>query len=166
MEDARASSRQTVLLSHHQAFTAYGDSPVSGQLAADVTRALDGDRVAAWFWGHEHRGTVYATDITATKYDNVAGYSSTVGHGGVPQLLRFDGRAATTVNEDMVVPGRGGWEFDGRYTVEEDTWALGGYAVLDLDRDHLEVSHFDETGELRHGPTEIAPIAVSAGGRS
>jgi hypothetical protein len=152
-------ARQTVLLSHHQAFTAFGDTTVSGKLAADVTSAL-GDKapVAAWLWGHEHRCTVYETDVTAPDYDRVARYTATVGHGGVPQLLRLDGRPITTVNETLLTPERGGWQFDARYTVDEDTWALGGYAVLSFDHQRLEATFFDETGALRHGPTQIEPV--------
>jgi hypothetical protein len=151
-------SRQTILLSHHQAFTAFGDSNVSGRLAADVGTALNGRRVAAWFWGHEHRGTVYATDITARNYAKLARYAATVGHGGVPQLVSADGRPATTVDETLLATDRGGWEFDGVYTVDEDTWSFGGYAVLSLNGPGAEVSFFDETGQLRHGPTVIEPI--------
>ncbi len=157
-EDAGAGSRQTILLSHHQAFTAFGDSNVSGKLAGDVSSALNGRRVAAWFWGHEHRGTVYATDITARNYESLARYTATVGHGGVPQLVSSDGRPATTVDETVLTAGRGGWEFDGLYTVDEDTWSLGGYAVLSLNREHAEVTFFDETGRLRHGPTVIEAV--------
>jgi hypothetical protein len=153
-----AGSRQTILLSHHQAFTAFGDSNVSGKLAADVSSALNGRRVAAWFWGHEHRGTVYASEITARNYDKLARYTATVGHGGVPQLVSSDGRPATTVDETLLATDRGGWEFDGLYTVDDDTWSLGGYAVLSLNRERAEVTFFDENGQLRHGPTAIEPV--------
>jgi hypothetical protein len=153
-----AESRQTILLSHHQAFTAFGDTNVSGKLAADVSSALNGRRVAAWFWGHEHRGTVYATDIVAQNFDKVARYTATVGHGGVPQLVSTDGRPATTVNETLLAADRGGWQFDGVYTVDEDTWSFGGYAVLSLNRQRAEVTFFDEMGQLRHGPTAIEAV--------
>jgi hypothetical protein len=149
---------QTILLSHHQALTAFGDSTVSGKLAADVTEALTGSRVAAWLWGHEHRGTVYATDISAPDYDRVASYTATIGNGGVPQLVTMDGRPETTIDESLLAVDRGGWQFDGLYTVEEDTWALGGYAVLSFKERRLEVTYFDELGALRHGPTVIEPI--------
>ena len=114
--------------------------------------------MAAWFWGHEHRGNVYALDVTTTDYDKVARYTATVGNGGVPQLVSVDGRPDTTVNENLLAADRGGWQFDGQYTVDSDTWLLGGYAVLSFDQRHLEVSYFDETGGLRHGPTVIDPI--------
>ena len=149
---------QTILLSHHQGFTAFGDSPVSGKLAADVTDGLNGSRVAGWIWGHEHRATVYATDISVPHYDRVAGYTATIGNGGVPQLLTIGGLPETTVDEHLVAPSRGGWQFDGRYTVEEDTWALGGYAVLSFHERLLEVTYFDENGTRRHGPTVIEPV--------
>ncbi len=151
-------SRQTILLSHHQAFTAFGDTNVSGKLAADVSSALSGRRVAAWMWGHEHRGTVYASDITARAYDRVAHYTATIGHGGVPQLVTEDGRPITTVDEALLAADRGGWEFDGTHTVDADTWSLGGYAVLALNQHRAEITFFDEGGEPRHGPTPIEPV--------
>ncbi len=155
--EARA-SRQTVLLSHHQAFTAFGDTTVSGKLATDVANALGGVGVAGWFWGHEHRCTVYEADVRAPDYNRVAAYTATIGHGGVPQLLDIDGRPITTVNEELLSVDRGAWQFDGRYTVDEDTWTLGGYAVLSFDQQRLEATFFDENGALRHGPTLIEPV--------
>jgi hypothetical protein len=101
---------------------------------------------------------VYATDITARNYESLARYTATVGHGGVPQLVSSDGRPETTIDETLLAADRGGWEFDGLYTVDEDTWSLGGYAVLSLNRDHAEVTFFDETGTLRHGPTVLEPV--------
>jgi predicted phosphodiesterase len=57
----QADGRKTVLLSHHQLFSAY--EPIGGEA---VNQSLLGTfqdvlgSVAVWFWGHEHRLDIYA----------------------------------------------------------------------------------------------------------
>jgi 3',5'-cyclic AMP phosphodiesterase CpdA len=79
---ARAGERKTVLLSHHQLFSAYesvvrsasGHVSVNERLYGQVEGLLPG--VTRWFWGHEHNLTVYP------KYRGVV--ARCIGHGAVP----------------------------------------------------------------------------------
>jgi len=60
VQDGRARNLKTVLLSHHQLFSAYeaiGNGPVNNLLLSQFQGVL-GD-VAAWFWGHEHSLSIY-----------------------------------------------------------------------------------------------------------
>src|SRR5262249_35655520 len=57
----QAGGRKTVLLSHHQLFSAYepiGGEAVNPNLLATFKDCLG--NVAIWFWGHEHRLDIYA----------------------------------------------------------------------------------------------------------
>jgi 3',5'-cyclic AMP phosphodiesterase CpdA len=73
-----AGGRRTVLLSHHQLFTAFdsvgGGAAVNPKLSAQVGGLLPG--VTAWFWGHEHNQVIYE------RYQGVL--ARCVGHGGYP----------------------------------------------------------------------------------
>jgi hypothetical protein len=54
--------RQTVLLSHHQLFSAYesiADTYYNESIYGQLSDLLDS--VALWFWGHEHRLAIYET---------------------------------------------------------------------------------------------------------
>jgi hypothetical protein len=89
-------SGKTILLSHHQFFSAFaqiGPAKPDGSLTAynpnlDATynrfvaaAKLGGGAIAAWFWGHEHTLTVYK------QYRNLE-KGRCIGHGAVPVLVQ------------------------------------------------------------------------------
>ncbi len=72
-----AGNRKTVLLSHHQLFTAYediGPGYVNPNLSRQVGPMLD--KVTAWLWGHEHNQVIYK------PFQGVLGRC--IGHGAYP----------------------------------------------------------------------------------
>ena len=147
---------QTILLSHHQPFTAYEEG-VSGSLAANVAAGLGERRLAVWIWGHEHRCTVYRHDVVAPNYDALARYTATLGHGGVPMLVRTQAGPVAEADEAMMAPDAGGWEWDATYTIDDDTWALGGFAVLSFDDASLSIEYCDEDGVTRRRTSVVPP---------
>jgi predicted phosphodiesterase len=72
-----AGRRKTVLLSHHQLFTAYEDIG-SGYLNPNLSRQVGPmlGKVTAWLWGHEHNQVIYK------PFQGVLGRC--VGHGAYP----------------------------------------------------------------------------------
>lgn len=73
-----AGSRRTILLSHHQLFTAYEDidhSEVNLRLYSQVSSILPS--VLLWLWGHEHSFVVYGSFMNLTR-------GRCIGHGGFP----------------------------------------------------------------------------------
>jgi hypothetical protein len=76
-----AGGRNTILLSHHQPFSAFerltGGGPVNEALLAQMSPVLGG--VCRWYWGHEHDLIVY---LDAEKYQGVLGRC--IGHGAIP----------------------------------------------------------------------------------
>lgn len=145
LDDGEQNSRRTILLSHHQAFGAYEDKPVRATLAENVAEALQGRHVAAWFWGHEHRCTIYNRSVVTGGYDSLAEYTATIGHGGVPNLTSGPA-AGPPVHVDTSLVA---WQWDGTYTVEDDTWGLGGFAVVTLNRAANTIDYVDENGTRR-----------------
>ncbi len=72
-----AGGRRTVLLSHHQLFTAFesiGSGFLNPKLSAQVGPMLD--KVTAWLWGHEHNQVIYK------PFQGVLGRC--IGHGAYP----------------------------------------------------------------------------------
>lgn len=82
---------RTILLSHHQYFSAFAQigAPAEDGSLVPYNPSLDGSfrrfqaaapgRIAAWFWGHEHTLTLYGPYRGLNK-------GRCIGHGGVPVL--------------------------------------------------------------------------------
>src|SRR5580658_232160 len=76
---ATANGRKTVLLSHHQLFTAFNEeqiagSPVNQKLLGQVKDILP--EIDVWFWGHEHNLVIFE------RYLNVL--ARCIGHAAFP----------------------------------------------------------------------------------
>jgi hypothetical protein len=133
----------TILLTHHQPFSAW--EAIGSPLAASVCGAVGERQVAGWLWGHEHRCAVYAPEIEYRAYHDAAAYTAIVGHGGVPNLLSgpevpvLDALDASGVR----------WQNTESYTVGEDTWSYGGYAVIEIRGEQATIQYYDELGRAR-----------------
>ena len=132
----RGFAGRSVLLSHHQPFSAYAQigaldqhSPVNPALMATHVRLAAAGRLAAWFWGHEHRLRLYA------PYRGILA-GRNIGHGAIPVRagpgpdLPLPGlldppTLAVDLELDVV---------DGAYT--------HGFALLDCAPDGIEASYW------------------------
>lgn len=133
---------RTILLTHHQPFSAYEE--VDTPLAGTVAQALGDYKVEAWLWGHEHCCAQYKPDVISdvrSGYKQNARYTAVVGHGGVPDLVS-DERAAA--NQNAIE-----WAFRDYYQVGVDKWSLGGFAVLTFVGPELQIQYYDEYGKER-----------------
>jgi 3',5'-cyclic AMP phosphodiesterase CpdA len=74
--DAEDNGQSVLLLSHHQLFSGFGDH-IDLELENELRDFLDQHPVRSWFWGHEHRCTVY-------KKSKQVGAACCIGNGGVP----------------------------------------------------------------------------------
>jgi hypothetical protein len=98
-------SGKTILLSHHQLFSALeqiGPVQVSGRLVAhnlklsgsfDRFSAAAPGRIAAWFWGHEHALSIYEPYLGLGK-------GRCVGHGAVPVFVNAPANPAIAMIAD------------------------------------------------------------------
>lgn len=100
---ARLEGRRLVLLSHHQPFSRLDRQ--GPKLTRRLAGLLEGHRVFAWYWGHEHLLALYE------PHREWALHGRCVGHGGFPYFRKDFGAAATLPLRDRqvfrVLPGSG-----------------------------------------------------------
>ena len=124
---------RTALLSHHQLFSAYEECP--GRLSADIQPVLDTGRVDAWFWAHEHRCLTYEPYLGV-------GFSSCVGHGGIPEYL------VSMDRDELLAPLR--YDYRQKWGTGIEPWNTFGFVVLELDGKTLRMHYIDEYGTQHH----------------
>jgi hypothetical protein len=132
-----AGGRRTVLLSHHQLFTAFDSidgQEVNMRLSAQVGPLLP--KLALWIWGHEHDFVLY------DAYMNLA-RSCCLGHGAFP--VGID--EVVNVPKHPEIPLIKGE--DGEPIRLDTTGGLcnHGYAIIDLDGASGEVSYYQDSDE-------------------
>ncbi|MBR0684428.1 metallophosphoesterase [Bradyrhizobium manausense] len=135
-----------VLLSHHQFFSAYEDSPSVGEVLREkLGPLLSAGRIFGAIWGHEHRCILHSPH-------GGLDYARLVGNGGVPVYM--------THAADDEYPAPATFE-DRRFisTNKVEHWAYMGFAVVDLAGKSLRTRYVDEDGLITHEET-IAPGAV------
>jgi hypothetical protein len=132
---AAESTRKLVLFSHHQLVSVYEKSDLGDTLPAKLGPVLTGNRVTAWWWGHEHR---------AIAYQESAGvrYPRCLGNGGVPLLPDSAPPAGSS-------PGIS-WHSTRTVRSRGKEWSRFGFAVLDLRGDRISVRYRDDDGTLTH----------------
>ena len=135
---AAGSPRKLVLFSHHQLVSVYDRPDLGSTLPAKLAPVLAGNRVTAWWWGHEHR---------AVSYEAAGGVRNPrcLGHGGVPVLPD----ASPAAGSQPAIT----WH--STRTVREDGQdrTRFGFAVLDLHPDRIEVAYVDDDGHIPHTET-------------
>ncbi|MGH7912127.1 MAG: metallophosphoesterase family protein [Candidatus Dormibacteraceae bacterium] len=128
--------RKTMLLSHHQPFSAYV-ADVPQVMTEKVQRALPtGASVDAWLWGHEHRCTIYGD--WPKPYLR---FGSCLGNGGVPLLLPDPPLQPLPEAPGYASPT---WAYDGAEEAAGNRWLRFGFAILDFDGPHLTIRYVDE----------------------
>lgn len=128
--------RRTVLLSHHQLFSAY--EPGAKTLQSKVRPLLEEQEMDAWFWGHEHRCLAYRAR------ERVA-FASCVGHGGIPEYLV---KKPPVEAEGLV------YEYRKVYGMGWQPWVTLGFAVLDVNGPRISLRYIDEDGNV-HWSTDL-----------
>jgi hypothetical protein len=137
--------RPVILLSHHQPISAYElDYPrIASQLRPWMNRC------PLWFWGHEHRFTMYGTaDVLGQR---VRGRC--IGHGGMPEAPDFTPTIAEWAKSVVVTPkqGRGVPDESGQ------TYAMCGWCTIAFDGPTLRVEYWEEDPVQHHPPYQAPP---------
>ena len=147
---ATANGRQTVLLSHHQLFTAnedIGGQSLNGRLQAQVAPILD--KVALWLWGHEHNQVIYK------KWQGVLGRC--IGHGAYPVGITEIARPKfpDVPIEPLGVLKRG------------NSFYSHGYAIMDIDGASARLAYYQDSDAPDKAMfVEDIGVAVAAAGKS
>jgi predicted phosphodiesterase len=145
-----AGGRETVLLSHHPLFSAYesiGDSFYNEPLYEQLAPLLE--KIAVWFWGHEHRLAVYE-EFNAPAPGLKRG--RTIGCGGFP--VKASEQREEPLWPDVRVNRNARLGRTGEYYNQ-------GYAMLELDGSAAKVSYFQHTGGAPLFEELIAPTAIA-----
>lgn len=135
---ADESARKLMLLSHHQLLSVYDKEDLGPTLAEKLAPVLDGGRVTAWLWGHEHRcmGFEEAKQVKVPRC---------IGHGGVPVLMEH--------KQGEPIPPPGVWEERDFSEYHGDHWGRMGFAILDLDGAQIKVRYRNELGQTSREET-------------
>jgi hypothetical protein len=135
---AAGSPRKLVLFSHHQLVSVYDKEDLGPTLSTKLAPVLRGDRVTAWWWGHEHR---------AITYGSAGGvrFPRCLGNGGVP------------IRPDPAPPGGSTppitWHSTRTVRETGQKWNRFGFARLDLQPDRIDVAYIDDDGYTAHTET-------------
>jgi predicted phosphodiesterase len=142
---ATAGGRRTVLLSHHQLFTAHediGGQSVNARLMAQVGPILP--NVDVWFWGHEHNQVIYE------KWQGVT--ARCLGHGAypvgiteIPAHPRFD----VPLRDVTLAKG--------------DDFYSHGYCIMELDGPTARVSYYQDS-DAEDKPMFVENFGAAAAG--
>jgi Calcineurin-like phosphoesterase len=131
-----AGGRKTVLLSHHQLFSAFENicgQPVNATLNTQLSPLLE--KIAIWFWGHEHNQVIYK------PYMNIL--ARCIGHGAFPvgagQVSATPTYQAVPV-EDVRLGG--------------NPFFNHGYVLVDIDGAGAKISYYQDTDETTPQFTE------------
>ena len=135
---AAGSPRKLVLFSHHQLVSCYDRGDLGPTLPGKLAPVLDGNRVTAWWWGHEHRAITYEAKSGVR-------HPRCLGNGGVP--IAPD--KAPPADSDPAITWRS------TRTVREhgQQQTRFGFAVLDLRPDRIEAAYIDDDGYTAHQET-------------
>jgi hypothetical protein len=141
---AAADGRSVVLLSHHQPYSPF--ERAGAKLLAKLRPWLDAGQIFAWYWGHEHRCTIF------DRHEALKLWGRCIGHSGYPAFRDAHPGQPEQRNSDesawFRVTGPGlpaALVLDGpnRYVMgHEAQYAPNGYLSLTIDGDRLhEVIH-------------------------
>jgi hypothetical protein len=157
---ANAGDRKVILFSHHQLYSHFESQGDMLRSHPGFEAILSSGRIFAWYWGHEHRCTIFEGP------DQRFGLlGRCIGHGGMPQnrdatqtLPRADGavferadwrRSPPQIRDGNLLPGCVVLEGRNEFIVgEEDKFLPHGYAVLELDGAMLKEQVLDPRGQV------------------
>lgn len=123
-----AGNRRTVLLSHHQLFTAFediGGAYLNQKLSAQLGPMLA--NVTAWLWGHEHNQVIYK------PFQGVLGRC--IGHGAYPV-------GATEIPDR---PAFANVPLENAILTKGPSFYSHGYAIVDLNGPAARVSYYQDS---------------------
>jgi len=157
---AQAGNRKVILFSHHQLYSHFESQGNKLWGHPRFGAILRSKRIFAWYWGHEHRCTIFEDKDSAFGL-----HARCIGHSGMPQSRK------ATRNLDRAtdaIYARSEWRrsparmnsgnhlpscvvLEGRNAFipgEEDKFSPHGYAVLTLDGERLREQVLDPVGAV------------------
>lgn len=147
--------KPTVLLSHHQWFSGFGDGeyPKPAQQIASFFK----NQQLVWLWGHEHRLAIFYSYQSPGTH--LSCYARCIGHGGMPLELA----SAAYPNQEQTQRVEY-WDnpdvHPNRFRTLSDGTLVGtnGYAMITIQGSKLTIEYMDADG------TSVLKESFAAGG--
>jgi predicted phosphodiesterase len=142
---ATAGQRRTVLMSHHQLFTAIEDigaQSVNVRLQAQVGPILP--KVDVWFWGHEHNQVIYK------PWEGVL--ARCLGHGAYPVGL-----------DEIPAKPKFDVPMENVFLTKGEAFHSHGYAMMELDGPAARVSYYQDS-DPENRPMFVESFGAAAAG--
>jgi hypothetical protein len=136
VDKLKNAGRSSIVLTHHQPFSAYQPEHDAGaRLRDDIGRldlAIQPVSIFAWFFGHEHRCTIYDDSFNDFR-------ARLIGNGCIPHLPQTAPGAAppvpyTAINQAARPDGSG--------------YAISGFVLLTLNGPDMKVEYINEDGTV------------------
>lgn len=139
VDKLKDTSQKNILLSHHQPLSAFAlEHAAAAGLRDDIGKltlavgAAGASSIYAWFFGHEHRCTIY--DDTRTEYR-----ARLIGHGAIPNdipngIPDVGCVPFTAINQTRKPDGSG--------------YLISGFALLALDGPTISIQYVNEDGSV------------------
>lgn len=128
-------NRGLILLSHHQVFSAF-DKEIYPKPAKQLADLLgSGERTVIWFWGHEHRLSLYGENV---MNNGLRVFGRCIGHGGMPVDIDQEPNKDSLRNL-VVFDKRLRKKIDEKYPV-----GYNGYVILKLKGAEIAIEYYDD----------------------
>ncbi|HYV94942.1 MAG TPA: metallophosphoesterase [Chitinophagales bacterium] len=149
--------RGIILLSHHQYCSAFTKRDMKDKVFSDdefqnpavqLAKLIGPERPVLWFWGHEHRMSVYGC---YQGKDGIKAFGRCIGHSGMPTEILSDANMfRTDAYRKQAGESRKLVLFDNRYRETIDNTPLGhnGYVMLRLNKENLIAEYYDEKDKI------------------
>lgn len=152
VDKLRDTTRSSVLLSHHQPFSAFQpEHDNASRLRDDISKLYEGAGanrpgiIYGWLFGHEHKCTIYDDSFSDYK-------ARLIGHGSIPHSIPeppADPPIPFKVMNLTAKPDGSGF-------------AISGFALLELNGPAMNISYINEDGSVFTRETWISQIAAAA----
>src|SRR5271156_4867489 len=134
VDKLKNAARSSVVLTHHQPFSAYQPEHDDGaRLRQDIGNldlAIQPVSIFAWFFGHEHRCTIYDDSFNDFR-------ARLIGNGCIPHLPQAPPTIAPPVPYKAI-----------NSTARPDGYAICGFVLLTLTGPDMKVEYINEDGSL------------------
>jgi len=149
--------RGIILLSHHQYCSAFVKRDKNDKVFSDdefqnpavqLAKLIGPGRPVLWFWGHEHRMSVYGC---YQGKDGIKAFGRCIGHSGMPTEILSDANMFRTDDyRKQVGESRKLVLFDNRFreTIDDTSVGHNGYVLLRLNKEKLIAEYYDEKNKI------------------
>ncbi len=140
LNTAEARGAKTILLSHNQPVSAHlPEADAAGTLYEDYVQNILGkgvhyNTVLGWFFGHEHRCTIY--DDGKTEYFK----ARLIGNGAIPHHPQTEAAEAVTPNGAHTTP----FTDVNRKTLDDGPLAISTFVLMTIDGTTAQIEYINE----------------------